>query len=187
MNILTDVFPDAVIIDGVAVQVDTSYRTCLLIILAFEDAELTDQEKMSVLLHNLYDKVPENIEDAVKQGIKFLDGGEEAGEGEGQLTQRLYSFNKDARFIYSAFMQTHGIDLAKEDLHWWKFLALFLDLGADTVFSNIVSLRKRLADGKATKEERAAAREMHDILDLPEQLTQEEKELENRFMEQLGK
>jgi len=98
---------------------------------------------------------------------------------------RLYSFNKDAPFIMAAFKQTHGIDLDTANMHWWKFMTLFMDMGSDTTFSNLVSLRKRVKTGKASKEERAMAREIADIFDLPEidNRTLEERELDNEFVE----
>jgi hypothetical protein len=68
-------------------------------------------------------------------------------------------------------------------------MALFMDLGADTSFCNLVALRKRVKTGKASKEERATAREMGDIFKLPEidNRTLEEKEAEEEFMKKLGK
>jgi hypothetical protein len=97
---------------------------------------------------------------------------------------RLYSFSKDADFIFAAFRQTHGIDLQKVDLHWWEFLALFMDLGADTTFCQLVNLRKRVKTGKATKEEKQAARDMGDAFDIPEADTRtlDEKEAEAEFL-----
>ena len=70
--------------------------------------------------------------------------------------------------IYAAFRQTHGVDLQKERLHWWTFLALFQDLGADTAFCTLVNLRRRVKSGEATKEEREHALKMGEAFDLPE-------------------
>jgi hypothetical protein len=177
MNLLTDIMPTAVMIDGKETSINSDFRTCLRIITAFEDNELTGLEKQLVLLTNLYPDKPENVKAAVEQGIKFLNGGKVDDE-ESHEKHRLYSFEKDAPFILAAFRQTHGIDLETADMHWWKFLALFMDLGGETTFSNLVSLRKRVKSGKASKEEKAAAREISEIFDLPEldTLTLEQKE-----------
>lgn len=152
------------------------------IILAFEDNELTPQEKAIILLTNFYRTLPNNTEYAVVKANEFLNGGKSDDE-ETISSPRLYSFSKDANFIYAAFRQTHGVDLNKDNLHWWIFLALFMDLGQDTTFCNLVSLRKRIKTGKASKEEKAAAREMGDILEVPEvdDRTLEEKEIEKEF------
>lgn len=185
MNILVEQLPSAVEIDGQEWPINTDFRACLRVIMAFEDGDLTTQEKQVVLLENLYPSLPSNVPEAFRLGIKFLNGGETVdGESEGEFSLRLYSFEKDASFIFSAFRQTHSIDLETAELHWWKFLALFMDLGADTTFCNLVSLRKRVKTGKASKQELQMYRELKDVIDVSEPvvLTHEEKEQEAEFM-----
>ncbi len=186
MNILTDVLPRTITINGIEHAVDAGFRNCLKIINAFEDNGLTSSEKQVILLNNLYDDIPDDTNQALLQGLRFLNGGEESDQG-GNDNPKLFSFVKDANLIYAAFRQTHGIDLGKEDLHWWEFVALFMDLGSDTAFCNLTSLRKRVKTGKATKEERLAARELGDLFDVPDVDTRslEEKEAENKFMKLL--
>ncbi|MCG8619708.1 MAG: bacteriophage Gp15 family protein, partial [Desulfobacterales bacterium] len=94
-----------------------------------------------------------------------------------------FSFSKDANLIYAAFKQTHGIDLQREKLHWWQFLALFMDLGPDTTFCSLVSLRKRRMAGKLTKAEREAVSELGDWMDVPQpdNRTAEEKRKDEDF------
>lgn len=184
MNLLVEELPESVFIEDKEYPINTDFRNCLRIILAFEDPELTTVEKSMILLENLYQAPwPDSLSMAVQEGIKFLDGGEISNGVESG--PRVYSFEKDAQFIFAAFKQTHGIDLSTEQLHWWKFMALFMDMGSDTTFSNLVSLRKRLKTGKATKEERQAAREIEDLIDLPEidRRTLEEKEQDKKFLE----
>jgi hypothetical protein len=185
MNILTEQLPTAVEIDGQDYPINTDFRDSLRVILAFEDTDLTGEEKSLILLENLYPAPwPDNLNKAVNQGIKFLNGGEIDAE-EPEIKPRLYSFDKDSDFIFAAYKQTHNIDLADiEYLHWWKFLALFMDLGSETTFNQLIGLRKRLKSGRATKEERAAAKEIRDLIDLPEidSRTVEEREAEAEFL-----
>jgi hypothetical protein len=186
MNILITPLPDAVEIDGEPVPIDTDFRTALRVILAFEDATLTMAEKQGILLENLYSAIPANVARAVAQGVKFLNGGEPPSDGESGL--RVYSFEQDSRLIFAAFRQTHGIDLeAVEVMHWWKFLALFMDLGSDTAFCHLIGLRKRIKTGKASEDEQAMYREMRDLVDLdePDTRTPEEHEIEAAFLEQV--
>lgn len=150
--------------------------------MAFEDNDLTPQEKQIVLLTNLYSVVPGDTQAALETANWFLAGGKEASDnGHGV---RVYSFAKDANYIFAAFRQTHGIDLSTAKLHWWTFLALFMDLSPDTTFCQLVGLRKRIKTGKATKEEMAAAREMSDLIELDrvDERTLEEKEIESEFL-----
>ena len=190
-NILLDRLPETVEIKGREYPLDTDFRTCLRVILAFEDPELATIEKRAVLLENLYMEKPEDLEEAFNLGIVFLDGGEGNPDGQAETEPtKLYSFSKDAKFIFSAFRQTHGIDLETVDyLHWWKFLYLFMDLGEDTFFIRLLGLRKRLADGTASKEDKRAAREMEDLITVPQnrRMDLEEMESVNRFMDLLEK
>jgi hypothetical protein len=193
VNILTEYLPTKVEIDRVIYDINTDFRACLRVILAFEDPELTNGERQQIMLSNLFTKEqPTNLAGAVEEAIRFLNGGpngqsEESEEKEDAL--RLYSFEKDSSFIFSAFTQTHGIDLQEIPyMHWWKFLALFMDLGQNTTFCQLVGLRKRVKTGKATKEEKDAAREMGTIFDVPEvdNRTVEEKEKELEFLRALS-
>lgn len=155
--------------------------------LAFEDPELTIYEKQMIMFSNIYATLPkENVGEAMKCANWFLNCGKESQQGE--LSTRLYSFSKDAELIFAAFRQTHGIDLETAQMHWWKFIALFMDLGSDTAFCNLIGLRKRVKSGKATKEEKEAAREMGDMFDVPEadDRTIEEKEREAEFIRMVG-
>jgi hypothetical protein len=176
----------AIEIDGREYPINADFRSCLRIIMAFEDPELANIEKQIILLENLYQTRPENIQVALEKGVRFLDcrelhDGNDDGDAGGP---RVYSFSKDAQLIFAAFRQTHGVDLSIADLHWWVFYTLFMDLGSDTAFCNLISLRHRVKTGKATKEERATAREMGEAFDIPEidDRTLAEREREDEFM-----
>ncbi len=188
MNLLTEKLPTAVEIDGRAYAVNYDFRTCLKIILAFEDPSLAQVEKQAILLQLFYKEIPDNSAEAIMQCVKFLNGGNEAPPDEVD-SERLYSFEKDAAFIYAAFKHTHGIDLETADLHWWKFFALFMDLDSTTVFSNLVNLRSRVKSGKATKEERELAESLGDVFNVPEagNKTLAELEAEDEFMKRLNR
>ncbi len=184
MNILVEQFPTTVSINGKQVEVNSDFRSCLKIILAFEDNELTPQEKQMILFNNMYGELPDDLREAAVQAVKFLNGGKDKEEGEDEAPgPTLYSFSKDASFIFSAMKQTHGIELDKAELHWWKFLALFMDLGPETTFSNLVGLRSRLADGTASKDDRKLARKMGSMVEVQQadDRTLEEKEAADKF------
>jgi hypothetical protein len=187
-NILTEDLPDTVEIDGVDYAINTDYRAALRVMLAFEDDELANAEKQIVLLSNLYPTLPANFEEALRKALLYLNAGKISNDEDAEPGPRLYSFSKDASVIYAAFRQTHNIDLQTAVLHWWQFLALFMDLGQDTTFCQLIGLRKRVKTGKASKEERQAAREMGDVFDVPEMDTRtiEEKEAEREFLRLAG-
>jgi hypothetical protein len=191
MNILVDRLPEAIRIGEDIHPIDPDFRNCIRIMLAYEDNELTPNEKQSILVHNLYTD-PNSLKDyhqAAIKAIKFLNGGDEIlDEGTGISVHRLYSFSKDSKLIFAAFQQTHDIDLQNVDfMHWWKFMALFMDLGSETLFCSIVALRKRVHDGKASVEEKRMYYEMEDLFKVPDidTRTVEQKEHERDFMERV--
>ena len=170
---LQDRFPTAAKVGAEIVELNTDFRVGLKIMQAFEDKNLTSFEKQAVMCGLLFKKIPEDYGDALAVAKKFLDCGEtryEKPDG-----PRVYSFTKDAKYIYSAFLQTYGVDLQTAEMHWWKFCYMFWDLSENTAFSQIVSLRDRQARGKLTKEERQLCIRLHSVLSLEEE--EEDQEL----------
>ena len=192
INVLIDKLPTKTIIDGKEYNLKTDFRNCLKAIMAFEDEELTGSEKAVIMLELLYEEIPENLDEAVKKAILFLDCGEQDEDkkvGSQKSSNRLYSFSKDAKYIYSAIKQTHGIDLENvEYLHWWKFVYLFLDLNPDCFFCKIMDLRNKKRKGTLSKEEKKVYMQLFDIvsLDRKPQFTEEEQKEIDDFMNALA-
>lgn len=185
MNALLDEFPTAVEIGGAEYELNSDFRVGLKIMLAFEDPELTEFEKRAVMLRLLYKEMQPDPVKAAEMAVRFLDCGEERRPGSGD-GERLFSWSKDARYIYSAIKQTHGIDLETVGyLHWWKFIYLFLDLRENCFFCRLIYYRKKRSKGKLTKEEREYCAAISDILDLPQVLTTEDQRTVDEFYAQL--
>lgn len=188
MNILLEKFPTKTIIDGKEYKLNTDFRNCLKIILAFEDEELLMEDKIWITLKNLYgDNVPKNIQVAFEKAVLFLDCGEISNSNSkgAKNETRMYSFEKDAKYIYSAIKQTHGIDLdTVEYMHWWKFVYLFLDLNKECFFCKMLDLRRKKKKGKLSKEERILYRNLYDILEIKtsKKYTKEEQKEIDEFM-----
>lgn len=54
----------------------------------------------------------------------------------------LFDYRIDGAYIYAAFMSQYGIDLVDvEELHWYKFLALFKGLKDDEIICKIMGYR----------------------------------------------
>lgn len=176
MNILTDKLPKKIKVNDNIYDINYDYKTIIRILIAFEDIELTKEEKAYILLKNLYKtEIPEeDIEQALIKGIKFIDGGETV-ENEPAHEKRVYSFTKDSKFIFSGISQTHSVDLSeKDDLHWWVFLSLFMDMSSDCTFGELVYYRKRKNENKLTKEEKEQYKKIKKIVDLDDFNEQDE-------------
>lgn len=185
MNALLENPPTAIEINGKSYDINYDYRTCLTIILAFEDNELTNSEKIQVMLSLLYKEIPEDIETAAEKAVLFLDCGEKQNENmhNSENIGRLYSFSHDSKYIFSAIKYSHGIDLDENpDLHWWKFNYLLFDLDENCFFNRMIYFRRQKALGKLTKEEQKIYNDMAYIFDLPVELSAEEQAADNEFM-----
>lgn len=167
MNALIDRLPNAVEIDGMEYPINSDFRVALKVMQAFEDPELTWFEKQAIMLDLLYPEMPPNVEKACELAVKFLNCGEQAKTESDH--KRVFSFDKDSKYIFSGMYQTHGVDLESvEYMHWWKFCYLFYDLQDDCFFNRIRYFRQQKNKGKLTKEEAAYCREIQDILELPQ-------------------
>lgn len=155
-------------IDGKAVPINTDFRICLRIIQAMEDDQLMEHEKLTVLITLLYSEPPNNTALAIRQGLKFLNLGEDADSGK-LRQQQVYSLTKDSTYVYTAFKSTFNIDLnSVENLHYWKFRSLFADLGKDCFFNTLISLRARQRSGKLTDSEKEFVRKNPELIYLSE-------------------
>ena len=186
MNVLTDGYPHVVEIDGAEYALNTDYRVGIQIMTAFEDPELTGYEKQSIMLQLLYPVIPPDTRRAAELAVLYLNCGQEKGAETSDDGNRYYSWTQDARFIMSAIEQTYHVDLSASEIHWWRFVGMFLDLNEDCFFSKLLYLRKQKAKGKLTKEEQEWYRSIQDIAELPEVYTSEEQSAIDKFMEQLG-
>lgn len=169
MNILTDKLPTKIRVNENIYDVNYDYKTAIKTLMAFEDDELTQSEKYYILLNNIYkQEIPQrDEEEAIFKAIKFLNLGVDSESNSNKESPRVYSFSKDASYIYSGISQTHKVDLEKEsNLHFWKFMSLFMDMTPECMFGELVYYRKRKQEGKLTKEEKQQYEKIKDLVDL---------------------
>lgn len=188
MNILTSELPKKIKVNENIYDINYDYKSIINILLALEDEELTNNEKIYVMIKNLYiDEIPENdLEEAIEKAIKFIDLGKESDDSNHKSDTRTYSFEKDASYIFSGINQTHHIDLEeKKNLHWWKFMSMFMDMSPDCMFGELIYYRKRKAEGKLNKEERKQYEKIKDIVDLD--YVRKPSEARKKFFERFNK
>lgn len=186
MNLLTQTPPTKIKINNKIYNINYDFRTIINILLAFEDKDLTYEEQVYIMLKNLYEKeIPEeDFEEAVRLAIKFIDLGEE--QKENKPFERIYSYKKDGNYIMTGINSTHNIDIEKNpDLHWWKFMALFMDMSSECMFGELVYYRKRKLEGKLTPDEQKQYKKIKDLVDLEEVKSQSKER--KKFFEQYHK
>ena len=167
-------------------RIRTDFRESIKFELLMQDRTIEDDKKIKMIL-NLYYYNPENIEDvkkALEEIIWFYKGGDKienkiSGRNENNNKKQIYSYEFDAEYIYSAFMQQYKTDLNSiKYLHWWKFRALFTNLSEDVLFSKIMQYRAVELSSIKDKEMKKFYKKMKRIYALPDMRTEEEKEFD---------
>lgn len=186
MNILIDEVPEVVEIDGVEYEIDTDFRISIMFELLMQDSTLTDKEKIITALNLYYPDIPSNIPKAIERMLWFYRCGkaiENTGtEEENQnysKKEQIYSFKYDDELIFAAYLSQYGINLQTiNHLHWWEFKALFKGLGTSNKIVEIMNIRGMKIDKNMTKEQKRYYRRLKKLYALPDNRTEEEKELE---------
>lgn len=184
MNLLIDLVPDTVNIDGEKYKINSDFRYSILFELLMQDKTLSDKEKIVNALSLYYPVCPENINEAINQMLLFYRCGKDIelskGKGKGKSDIQIYNFEYDDEYIYAAFMDQYGIDLQDiEELHWWKFKAMFKSLKEDNEIVKIMQYRSVDLSNIKDKEEKAYYRKMKELHKIP--VSQSEKQKLNEI------
>ena len=159
--------PRSLDVGGKCYIIRTDFRAVLDILAASMDDELDHYTKILVLLRIMYpewDKIPpEDITEAVRKATEFID----FGNRKTQRKRPLVDWQQDAVHIISAVNKVAGQDIREcENVHWWTFLAWYGEIG-ESMFSNIVYIRKKIQDGKKLeKHEREFYDSNRDLIDI---------------------
>ena len=163
-------------------RIRTDFRESIKFELLMQDRTIEDERKVKMIL-NLYYYRTEQIKDvkkALEEIVWFYKGGdkkENTNRTKNDNKKQIYSYEFDAEYIYSAFMQQYKIDLNSiKYLHWWKFKALFTNLSEDVLFSKIMKYRAIELSSIKDKEMKKFYKKMKRIYALPDMRTEEEKE-----------
>ena len=184
MNLLIDLVPNTVNIDGEEYKINSDFRYSILFELLMQDKTLSDKEKTVNALSLYYSVCPKNINEAINQMLWFYRGGKDIelskGKGKGKSDIQIYSFEHDDDYIYAAFMDQYRIDLQDiEYLHWWKFKATSKSLREDNEIVKIMGYRSVDLSKIKDKEEKAYYRKMKELHKIP--VSQSEKEKLNEI------
>lgn len=183
--------PGALTVGGEEYSIRTDYRNVLQVFEAFQDLELTQEEKWIVAIYLLFenfscaDDVLEAAQDGFDLGeaMKQISWFISAGQPEKQvLEQPTYNWTQDEQMIFSAINKVAGGETRElEYLHWWTFLGYFNEVGEGT-FSFIVGIRNKLNKGKKLeKHEKEFLSNNKELVLMKKPLTKEEQEQEDAY------
>ena len=180
-------FPTTVEIDGETFEIEQKcdYRVVLDCISVYEDTSLdiTSQHQSALIIFYKDPLKIKNPEEAVKQMLRVIDVRNEdepfAEQSEqSEQSPRLMCWSKDFKYIAPAVSRVLGYDIRNPDIyvHWWTFYGAFMEVG-ECAWSTIISIRKKKMRGEKLEEwEQKVYRENRKDIDLPRNLTDDEKE-----------
>lgn len=173
--------PISVEIDGEIYRIRNrcDYRIILDVICALNDNELTNEEKLQCALYIFYEDLSgcKNVKQAIEKMFSIISYDEEERE-ETQNKPKLMDWNHDFKQIAPAISKVLGYEVRDADryIHWYTFIGGYMEISRESVFSMIVSIRFKKNKGKKLeKHEQEFYLENRKIIDLPVDLTEDEK------------
>lgn len=185
------ILPEELTVGGEDYSIRTDYRNVLQVFEAFQDPELTREEKWIVAIYLLFEdfSCDDDVLEAAQDGFDLGEAMEQiswfisAGQPEKQvLEQPTYNWTQDEQMIFSAVNKVAGRETRElEYLHWWTFLGYFNEVGEGT-FSFIVGIRNKLNKGKKLeKHEKEFLAHNKELVRLERPKTKEEQEQEDAY------
>lgn len=153
--------PKSLVIDDVEYDIDSDYRTALLIMQMYNDRALSALNAQMTMLNILFTTIPEgesepvtiipeNISEAIKQAMWFLNiGNNDDDNVDVKSTKRTIDYKQDEQMLFSAVNAVYTKDVRSEKyMHWWTFYGLCQAIDEESLISYIISIRNKLFNGK---------------------------------------
>ncbi|MGN0615097.1 Gp15 family bacteriophage protein [Ruminococcus flavefaciens] len=142
--------PKALDVNGKTYAINSDFRNILTIFEAFNDSDLTNEEKAFVCIMRLYrTEIPSaDIEEAIRKAYWFCDGGDMPKTKPEKV--KTLDWKHDEQIIFPAISKTAGVVDIRElpYMHWWTFLGCFGEIG-EGLFSTVMHIRQKKAQGKS--------------------------------------
>ncbi len=176
--------PTTAEIGGRAHPIRSDYRAALDVLSVLGDPDLDDRERGTLAFTVFYPDYPEMGPQDVEEASAFMKWFLEGGDTRQRPPRaKLADWEQDFPIIVGAVNRVVGYEVrSAEYMHWWTFLAAYCEVG-DCLFAQVVSIRKKMADGrKLEKHERRFYEEHRGLVDLRARKTREEEELLNEWI-----
>lgn len=170
-------------------KIRTDFRESIKFELLMQNKNIEEKDKVLIALklyyYDINIKNNKELKDAVDDMLWFYSCGKNDILSNSNKVQKkhkqIYSYEFDAEYIYSAFMEQYRINLNKMKLHWWEFKAMFNSLNERVHFSKIMEFRSAEISKIKDKDMKKYYKKMQRLYALPDMRTEEEKE--NDFAE----
>ena len=166
--------PVSVQISGAEVSIRTDFRVILEIFVMLADPELSDPDKTEALLRMFYEDRPADTAAAIAAFRDFVDPSPSAGGG-----PSLVNWSRDFPLLIGPVNHVLGTECRSMPyLHWYTFLAAYMEISPDSVFAQTLRIREKLARGKKLEKwEKEFYHRNPDLVRPPAALTSAEEEI----------
>lgn len=190
-------YPKYAEVNGKKYKINTSFRTAIECQEIAYDESIGDFERALAVIYKLFGdeglKDIHNQEGLMDVALKFLSCGKEIEETNEEPDM---DFVQDMDYIEASFMSDFGMDLSKEEIHWWKFFNLMnglsnSEMGNCCVLNRIRNLRnfdtKDIKDPKELEKIKKAKKQVAlKKRSKGAQLTSQQKDNIDKFYEEFG-
>ncbi|MEE0716110.1 Gp15 family bacteriophage protein [Eubacterium sp.] len=181
--------PQSIEVGGVNQPIRTDFRDILTIFEAFNDSELSQEEKVMVCLRIMYvdlDKMDTSLYmEAYEKAVKFINVGQE--DKRENNSPKLMDWEQDEQLVFAAINKVAGTEVRTfEYMHWWTLMGYYMGIG-ESLFADVVNIRtKKLNHKKLEKYEQDFYKKNKDLVDLKTRYTKEELEEREEVKKLLG-
>lgn len=142
--------PTSLEINGKEYQIRSDYRNILRIIEALSDDELSDNDKVYVVLYRMikdFDRLDgKDYAEAYEKVCQFIECHNRSDE---KKNPQLINWEKDEQMIFPAINAVAGFEVRSvEYMHWWTFLGYFENIDNESLWGFVLSIRQKRAKGK---------------------------------------
>lgn len=154
--------PEYVKINHKKIKINTDFRIALKCDEIAKNIEISDYERSLAIIYLLFGNeginAHQSYEKLLELAIKYLSCGQEKTDND---KEQDMDFVQDINLIKASFRSDYGINLDKEEMHWWEFNNLLNGLsnsefGNCCILNRIRNLRtydtSKLEDKKQKKE-----------------------------------
>lgn len=150
---LQDALPRGVTVRGRFYRMDLDFRNVLRMMDVLAKEHLLPEAKAYLALRCVMKRPPRNTLEVLAElrGLLFPQKAKKS-----EIQKKITDFEQDADLIRAAFLQTYGINLYRDPLHWFEFSSLLAGLPEGSRYSEILGIRARPmpAPNKVNQQER---------------------------------
>lgn len=182
INALYESFPESVIADGTEYPIITDFREWFRFADMIEDKQLDDSEKILLITNWLLEpplRITNELVNAVFGFYRAKALEPEPPENEDETDDKpppsppVINWKIDAQYIIGDFLHCYGIDLLREDMHWWKFRILLNSLPDNSQMMKRMAYRSADIGQIQNEAERNRIMRMKQLFALPFELDDE--------------